>query len=255
MEYLFTDSNSELLRSFSTADTLFGFDFDGTLAPIVKDPNSVKIESKTAELFKKLVSLAPVAILTGRSVADISLRLKPTFIIGNHGLEQESFEEVSSWKKQTQQNKKFIEEKFGRDLTHYEVQLEDKGLSLSLHLRNSSISQEAETFFRKQLQQLTNARIIEGKKVFNILPLNALDKGLAFAQLLNATQKKLSIFVGDDITDEDVFSLDNPYLLKIRVGKSNRSNADFYINDQSEIEYLLQILVETLFEQKKVGKK
>jgi trehalose-6-phosphatase len=48
------------------------------------------------------------------------------------------------------------------------------------------------------------------------------------------------LYVGDDITDEDVFELDPPgRLLSIRVGQTRRSAAAYYLRDQREIDRLL----------------
>ncbi len=52
------------------------------------------------------------------------------------------------------------------------------------------------------------------------------------------------IYVGDDITDEDVFQLDRPgQLLSIRVGRKQTSAAPYYIRNQAEIDRLLETLV------------
>jgi hypothetical protein len=50
-------------------------------------------------------------------------------------------------------------------------------------------------------------------------------------------------YVGDDETDEDVFSLEDPGLLGIRVGQVDSSRASFCIRDQGDIDELLQALI------------
>lgn len=48
-----------------------------------------------------------------------------------------------------------------------------------------------------------------------------------------------AIYVGDDLTDEDVFSLSSPQILGVRVGKFQKSAAGYYIKTQTEINRLL----------------
>ena len=50
------------------------FDFDGTLSPIVPQPDSAALPPEVRERLLTLSTLAPVAILTGRSLADIGKR-------------------------------------------------------------------------------------------------------------------------------------------------------------------------------------
>ena len=55
----------------------------------------------------------------------------------------------------------------------------------------------------------------------------------------------IALYVGDDVTDEDVFELDQPgRLLCIRVGQSRKSAAPWFLRDQREIDMLLKKLVE-----------
>ena len=86
---LFSKSSLLVLESLSFTKTLYAFDFDGTLSKIVRVPSQAGLASSTAELLSELNSLAPVAILSGRGVADLRERLgvDVRFLIGNHGLE------------------------------------------------------------------------------------------------------------------------------------------------------------------------
>ena len=61
------------------------------------------------------------------------------------------------------------------------------------------------------------ARVIGGKWVFNLLPQDAADKGRAFEQLMQTSGAGSAIYIGDDVTDEDVFKLARRDLLSVRV--------------------------------------
>jgi len=50
--------------------------------------------------------------------------------------------------------------------------------------------------------------------------------------------------VGDDVTDEDVFKLDQPgRLLTVRIGESQSSSASYFLRNQHQIDRLLAMLV------------
>ena len=57
---LFSKGSLVVLESLSFTKTLYAFDFDGTLAKIVRDPNSAKMEQTTESLLKRLADLVPV---------------------------------------------------------------------------------------------------------------------------------------------------------------------------------------------------
>lgn len=71
--------------------TLLAFDFDGTLAPICRDPNDAEMERGAAELLSEASQIrgVVVAILSGRDAADVAWRVNipGAYIVGSHGLE------------------------------------------------------------------------------------------------------------------------------------------------------------------------
>ena len=89
MEHLFNEAGRRRLDQIVQPGMLCVFDFDGTLSPIVPQPDSACLPPEVRERLVRLTTLAPVAILTGRSLTDIHKRLgfEPHYVIGNHGLE------------------------------------------------------------------------------------------------------------------------------------------------------------------------
>jgi trehalose 6-phosphate phosphatase len=53
-----------------------------------------------------------------------------------------------------------------------------------------------------------------------------------------------ALYVGDDVTDEDVFALRDPRVLTVRIGKKKASSARFFLNRQPEIVQALRLIVE-----------
>jgi trehalose 6-phosphate phosphatase len=247
MKYLFTKTGLRLLESLSFTKTLFAFDYDGTLSKIVPTPDEATVNQTSCDLLRKLHKHAPIAIISGRSINDLKPRLpfKPTYLIGNHGLEGLSknpkttllaAETCKAWKQQLHKN-------LGRHLKNG-INLEDKTFSLALHYRNSHQKRKAKLFLLDVASRIQpSPRMILGKCVINLVPVGGPHKGIALADLMLQADVKSAFYVGDDDTDEDVFALSNMRILGVRVGRKNLSQAKFYIERQSEINRLLQYLV------------
>ena len=92
MEHLFTPRGEAALDDVMRLRPLLAFDFDGTLAPIVDRPDDASVPAEVSRCLAELARLHPVAVITGRRVADVRARLafKPRFVIGNHGAEDTS---------------------------------------------------------------------------------------------------------------------------------------------------------------------
>jgi len=247
MIYLFSDAGQVALRNFVDHSTLFAFDLDGTLAPIVADPARITIPKEIRERLLYLNQMAPVAIITGRARADAQKHLgfNPRFLVGNHGAEG-----LPGMEKQ--------EEEFHRQCRGWQDQLEalmphtsesgivteNKGATLSLHYRNASDRDAAIEIINQTIRQLKPApRQISGKYVENIVPDDAPHKGEALLQIMCHAGCSKALCVGDDVTDEDVFNLSNDHILGIRIGCKGLSLADYCLSDQQEILGLLDRVV------------
>ncbi|HEX5772954.1 MAG TPA: trehalose-phosphatase [Geomobilimonas sp.] len=239
MTYLFSDAGRAALRRFVDRATLFAFDLDGTLAPIVADPDRILIPQDTRERLMRLNRMAPVAIITGRARADARKHLgfNPRYLVGNHGAEglpggEKHEEEFCRQCKEWQDQLKIL-------MPHASecgIFIENKGATLSLHYRNASDPDAANKTLVQAISQLKPPpRRIPGKYVENIVPYGAPHKGEALSQLMRQTGWSRALFVGDDATDEDVFSLMNDRILGVRVGCEGSSLAGYCLSDQREI--------------------
>jgi trehalose 6-phosphate phosphatase len=87
-------------------------------------------------------------------------------------------------------------------------------------------------------------RVIGGKLVFNVVSRRAPHKGLALLAARDRAGCDTAFYIGDDETDEDVFSIEEPgRLVTVRVGMSRRSQARYFIRGQTEIDALLEALI------------
>lgn len=249
MIYLFSKSGLKLLESLCFTKTLFAFDFDGTLSKIVKEPGNATISKRTHGLLEQLGDQVPVAVISGRELSDLKSRFKykSHLFVGNHGLEginenashQSSFREFSEdWKAQLETLIK--EPREG-------IEIEDKIYSLAIHYRKSRKKKLAKTTILECLSFLKpSPRVIMGKCVVNIIPTGAPHKGVALLELMLKSNTKSAFYIGDDDTDEDVFSLQDANIFTVRVGQKAVSNAKFYIRDQGEINHLIETILSFL---------
>lgn len=243
MRHVLAESERAMLTRVARSEVLLGFDFDGTLAPIVGDPDAAWMREGTRACLATVASRYPVVVISGRALDDLRPRLEGVAlraIVGNHGVESDEDAErflglVRRWSATLQATLGGLEG----------VLLEDKGYSLSVHYRHAPAPTESRVAIAERLATLEGARVVEGKMVFNVVPDGAAHKGDAMVRLRRDLGAELAMFVGDDVTDEDVFGADEPgRLLSVRVGRSARSQATHCLDTQGEIDALLGVLAE-----------
>lgn len=246
MTELLSDEGLRTLRAIGARSPLCLFDFDGTLAPLAPDPAGVLLPPSVRHKLQALQRRAPVGIVTGRSLADMRERLGfvPDYLIGNHGLEGVPGERrqhaalaqlCSGWKD-------WLTPRLA-DLDPA-IWLEDKRYSLSLHYLHAHDHPQAMASLSALFAQLQPApRIIPGKCVFSLLPGGRGDKGEAVRQLMRFTHSEVALYVGDDVTDEDVFRLPDPGIFSVRVGRDSATAARWSIEDHQAIVTLLDVLL------------
>jgi len=242
MRHILAAPQRELLAQLAWSNVLLGFDYDGTLAPIVADPARAELRAETRRLLAQLAELYPCVVVSGRAVRDVQRRLAGIAlraVVGNHGLEpwratDELERLVARWRARLAP---FVAELPG-------VELEDKTYSLALHYRRSRQKKAARAGIRRMLRELGEVRVIGGKQVVNVLPLGAPHKGVALERERDRLGCDTAFFLGDDETDEDVFALDRPgRLVTVRVGAARASQAAYCVKSQHEVDALLARLI------------
>lgn len=247
IEYLLHPRNLKILESFCLAKTLFAFDYDGTLAPIVANPEKASMKDSTSDLLGTLMMVSPVAVITGRSIADVQkhLPVRPAHIIGNHGSEGvHTSEELADMHALTRVWLKTLEMSLPL-LQKLGISVEDKAYSLAFHYRLSPNPLVAEGALELISESFVSSRITRGKFVLNILPKKSVDKGIALEKIMKQNRYQFGVFFGDDLTDEDVFKHHNPRLLTVKIG-TEPTQAKFYLRDQSEMDEVLTLIISYL---------
>jgi trehalose 6-phosphate phosphatase len=228
-----------VLEALAASDALLAFDFDGTLAPIVADPALAAMRPSTRHLLAQAAQLYPCAVISGRPEEDV-LRLlggvTVWYVIGNRALQPPDevarlSAQVAGWRA-----------RLDSALTGLPgVSIEDKGVSLAVHYRKAAGDPQVVAAIRQAAAGLSQARLIAGKDVINLMPVDGPNKGVALARVKAQLGCAAALYVGDDRTDEDVFAL--PQLVSVRVGAAADSAARFHLRGQEEVDDLLERLV------------
>jgi trehalose 6-phosphate phosphatase len=231
------------LLDFAQERVLLAFDFDGTLAPIVRDPEAAAMRPRTAAMLAKVAKLYPCAVISGRSRADVMAKVDAIplrAIFGNHGMEPSP--NLRTWRR--------LAARWHAQLASSlppiaGVVIENKGVSLAVHYRKARARAAARRLILIAAAALPGARIVEGKMVVNALPAGAPDKSTALTSLCKRLRCDSAIYVGDDENDEDVFALARQgRLLGIRVGRSQHTQAAYFVPNQVAVDRLLVQLIE-----------
>jgi trehalose 6-phosphate phosphatase len=243
MKDILSRSNRDVLARFARTRVLLAFDFDGTLAPIVRDRARALMRPATRRLLARLARLYPCVVISGRARTDVLQRVRTTgvrTVIGDHGMEpwdapEEPRREVRRWAR-------FLRQKLER---WRGVSVEEKRYSVSVHYRGARRKREARAAVLRAAAILRPVRMIGGKGLVNLLPQAAIHKGVALEREQIRRRCRTAIYVGDDDTDEDVFAHARAdRLLAIRVGARSSSRAPYFVRSQARIDCLLRELIE-----------
>jgi len=231
---------------------VFFFDYDGTLTPIVSSPDEAHLSEKMRKILEKFSKKFFTVIISGRMIKELKRLINIGNIIyaGIHGLEIEGkdFHFIFPKAKKLKPIISQIKEKFIKTLGNIPgIFIEDKKLSIALHYR-----QVDEKFFKiieKEVERCIKnnkeLRIILGKKVFEIIPAGW-NKAFAVGWILDKlgfSSKKGIVYFGDNTTDEDVFYFLRTKGVGVLVSKKvKKSGAQFYLQEPSELEKLLDRL-------------
>lgn len=258
MQYLF-DVWRVLEKKLQTKKPiLLCLDFDGTIVPIKPRPQDAILTSNRRLILRKISRCKPLTlgVISGRALRDIreKIKIKGLIYAGNHGLEIAYQNQVFIYPRA----KKYVPviSKIGRELTkalkaYPETTLEKKGLSLSLHyrlLKQERVARLKKTFLQilKPYLAAQKIKLTSGKKVWELRPPIAWDKGRALLWLRQRLSKKniFTLYLGDDLTDEDAFCMVNKINgISVLVGRRKNSQAKYYLkNTQDTQKFLEQIL-------------
>jgi trehalose-phosphatase len=183
---------------------LLASDFDGTLAPIAHDPESVAIDPTLAVVLSE-ASAHPsvvVAVISGRDVDDLEKRLEALrcWISGSHGLEIIGPDRQSV--RRLPADKTSLPEDLTVDLRAALLRLEPKKFGVALHWRDVPGITEEHPLIAKfeRWARGTGLEIVRGRAVSEARRPGG-GKLEALQELAGITGATRVVFAGDDLTD------------------------------------------------------
>ena len=248
----------ELARRRNGRHLLLLFDFDGTLTPFQADPDAVLLED---DVRARLASLAlqpdaTVGIISGRRLPDLEKRLKipgEVYVAGFHGLEihapGETFMHPDA--AAATATMRAIAETMRAHLPRLPgVFIEDKVFSIALHYREAepAVRVVAQSRFMGAAREHVDSgrlRVLPGACVIELLPGVSWHKGSALQWIRERIERvhgpTFTVYVGDDVTDEDAFRAVGPDGMTISASE-RASGAEFVVNGPAGVKRLLHSL-------------
>jgi trehalose-phosphatase len=233
---------------------LVASDFDGVLAPFATDPEAVRPLPGVMELLRHLCTLegVHVAVVSGRDLDTLG-RLTgvadhdPIALIASHGAESSSpaVREAMEAATMTPEDKDRLEA-LTADVSslvedrHPQARIEHKTAAIVVHTRGlpPEVAAPALAEARETALAHEGVRVLKGKSVLELSVSHA-DKGSALAAYGRHVGAQGRLYLGDDVTDEDVFvRFTRPSDVTVKVGEGSTAARHRVADEQAAVELL-----------------
>lgn len=233
-------------------------DYDGTLTPIVSQPEDALLAEEMRDVLRQLAELCMVAVVSGRDRGDVEplVALDDLVFAGSHGFDIKGPNlrlEHEGGRSCLPDLEAAERELRARIETVPGARVERKRFAIANHYRNVAESDvpRVEEAVRDVQGRHPRLRLSGGKKVFELRPDIDWDKGRAVLWLLEALKlddsRVLPVYIGDDVTDEDAFAALADRGLGVIVGTPPYpTHADYGLKDTAEVQEFLGRLVDLL---------
>ena len=227
---------------------LIGVDVDGTLAPIVTRPEMAQLAPGALDALQLLTESAgvTVAVVSGRPLTDLRHRFtipSTVLLLGSHGAEVG-----------TEVDQRTADEQLLLDSTVATLErataalpgswIEHKPFAVALHVRQADDAAGEATLTRlgTELEASERLTLHRGHKVLEIA-IRSTSKVMAFGVLRARLEPSTTFFIGDDQSDEKVFSSLAQRDVSIKVG-GGPTNAAHRLDSPTEVVAFLKALAE-----------
>lgn len=232
--------------------TALFLDYDGTLVDLAETPEAARPPQGLVPLLQRLaVSLdGAVAILSGRTVADIDRMLAPleATVGGVHGAEMRMADGALECLETPEEltGIRTLCKALGRETPALRV--EDKGQAIAVHFR--AVPEAEERVGRVLQAALATSReleLIHGKMVYEVRR-PGMHKGAVLQRLMQRApfRDRIPLMIGDDRTDEDAFAMAlqlGGSAIKVGEGETVATSR---LADPDAVRHLLARAVETM---------
>ncbi|MBU0753781.1 MAG: bifunctional alpha,alpha-trehalose-phosphate synthase (UDP-forming)/trehalose-phosphatase, partial [Planctomycetes bacterium] len=227
---LTTEMKNDLISRFKKSSRrLLLLDYDGTLVPLQEKPEYAKPDKEILGLLKTLAQNPKneIVVVSGRDKATLEAWLSglPIGLVAEHGVwlkdgEAKSWEMIEPLMKDWKEDIRPVLDIFV-DRTPGAF-IEEKEFSLVWHFRRGDPelnSVRAKELKETLLDLTANLRldVLEGKKVIEIKN-TGVNKGRAALRWIGNRHRDFILAIGDDWTDEDMFSVVDNNFFSIKVG-------------------------------------
>ncbi|KAK2657596.1 hypothetical protein Ddye_010648 [Dipteronia dyeriana] len=233
------DSFEDMIDVAEGKKLVLFLDYDGTLSPIVNDPDKAFMSDAMRAAVREVANLFPTAIVSGRCINKVNgfVKLDNVVYAGSHGMDiwtptgsvkyEDEGQQTKSVDEQGNKVVKFqpaqeflptvkeIIQVLEQKIKTFEgAMVEDNRFCVSVHYRNVN-EKEVDTLkemVHSTMKAYPNFRINGGKMVMEIKPSINWNKGCALEYLLDtfgftSSSDFLPLYIGDDTTDEDAFEV------------------------------------------------
>ncbi|MDT5010611.1 MAG: alpha,alpha-trehalase [Mycobacterium sp.] len=208
-------SYGQLIGITSARESMLFLDYDGTLSPIVSDPDAARLVDGAAEALSLVTEACPVAILSGRDLADVRSRIgiPGVWYAGSHGFELTGPDGTFHQNEAAAAFVPVLERaaaELSRGLAQIpRVRVEHKRFAVAVHYREVAPERVGEIVAAvHQLGARDGLRVTSGRMLVELRPDLDWDKGTTLAWIrdrIDPSGSLLPIYIGDDLTDEDAF--------------------------------------------------
>ncbi|WIA16606.1 hypothetical protein OEZ85_013273 [Tetradesmus obliquus] len=199
-------------------------DYDGTLTPIVNNPDNAVLSPQMRDTVRQVAHLFPTAIISGRGRDKVEgfVQLPELFYAGSHGMDiagpKDDHSNLTPHNFQAAAEFRPMIDQLYHDLCKRlqdipGASVEHNNFCVSAHFRNCATEhwqQVVVAVNESVAAQQAQLHVTRGRKVLEVRPQVDWDKGRALLHLLEVLGLQqqadvLPIYIGDDKTDEDAF--------------------------------------------------
>ncbi len=206
---------------------LAAFDVDGVLAPIVAHAADAALLPGLLDAVSGLAARTPVGIVSGRNVENLARFGFPEALLvaGSHGAERRGRPLAPLTDAETERlaRLRVLADRGARDAGGG-AWVENKPTAVVVHVREAdpATAEPALGSLTTAAAAVPGAHVRRGHRIVELAVREA-SKAAAIAEMRSEVGAAAVSFVGDDITDEDVFAALGPGDLGVRVGAGRTS--------------------------------
>ncbi len=233
-------------------------DYDGTLTPIVSQPEDAVLSDEMSETLDELADLCTVAIITGRDMDNVKelVKLDNLIYAGSHGfrisgpdgLYQENQQAMKLLAK-LDSIEKVLQERIGKKISG--ARIERKRYAIAVHYRNTDEKDipAIRDHIDEVLKKHTDFKTGGGKKIIEVKPGIDWHKGRAVEWILDTLgyagkENIIPIYIGDDLTDEDAFDTLADKGIGILVGfHEETTSARYSLKNVLQVKNFLRMII------------